>query len=312
MPARLPHPIPYQGSKRRLAGRILETLGGARFERLFEPFAGSAAITIAARARGIAAAHVVGDSLAPLAALWQRILDEPQAIAAAYESLWLDQLREGRGHFLRVRAEFNGDGDAAKLLYLLARCVKSAPRFNAAGGFNQSADQRRRGARPDRMRREIEGASALLGGVTTTTAGDFEETLAAATPDDLAYLDPPWHGTSAGADKRYHQPLTRARLIAALEKLNRRAVPWLLSYDGRHGDRDYGPPLPQSLSALRLDLPAGRSSQATLNGRTTLTIESLYVSAQLADRCRISVPPGYNDAPRGRGPRPTRAISSVG
>ena len=43
---KLPHPIPYQGSKRNLADQILR-LFPEQFESLIEPFAGSAAITIA-------------------------------------------------------------------------------------------------------------------------------------------------------------------------------------------------------------------------------------------------------------------------
>ncbi len=39
----LPHPIPYQGSKRKLAPRILATVANRHIDRLFEPFAGSAA-----------------------------------------------------------------------------------------------------------------------------------------------------------------------------------------------------------------------------------------------------------------------------
>jgi DNA adenine methylase len=47
-----PHPIPYQGSKRRLAAAILRHAPPAR--RLVEPFAGSAAIKLAAAAHGSA------------------------------------------------------------------------------------------------------------------------------------------------------------------------------------------------------------------------------------------------------------------
>lgn len=299
---RLPHPIPYQGSKRLLAGRILDVLGDRRFARLFEPFAGSAAVTIAARERGIARDFVLGDSLSSLVALWRRIIEEPEAIVSDYEQIWLAQLTmDRRRHYARVRRAFNRDADPAKLLYLLARCVKSAPRFNAAGEFNQSADHRRLGTHPEKMRREITAASELLRGATTTTAGDFTRTLAEATPRDLVYLDPPWHGTSTGRDKRYHQPLGRERLISALRELNARGISWLLSYDGRHGEHAYAPPLPDDLGAARLELLAGRSSQATLHGRSTLTVESLYVSIRH----------GYNDAPCGRLPR-LRAISSVG
>jgi DNA adenine methylase len=279
---RLPHPIPYQGSKRRLAPAILAPVQGHRFERVLEPFAGSAAITIAACGAGLGSRYVIGDSLESLVELWRGILDRPDAIADGYEWVWAGQLGAGRAHYSRVREEFNRDGDPVKLLYLLARCVKNSPRFNACGAFNQSADHRRRGLHPRRMRAEIESASALLAGVTTATSGDFEDLVATATARDLVYLDPPWEGTSAGPDKRYHESLARRRLIAALDDLNRRGVPWLLSYDGRHGDKRYGLPLPDELGAVRLELVAGRSSQATLHGRNAITVESLYVSAALA------------------------------
>jgi DNA adenine methylase len=59
--------------------------------------------------------------------------------------------------------------------------------------------------------------------------------------------------------------------------LNQRRIPFILSYDGSCGERNYGDPLPQNI-ARRVLLDVGRSSQATLNGRDEITIESLYVS----------------------------------
>jgi DNA adenine methylase len=49
------------------------------------------------------------------------------------------------------------------------------------------------------------------------------------------------------------------------------------------GTKAYGPALPDELGMTRLLLHAGRSSQATLNGRTEATIESLYLSPGLAE-----------------------------
>jgi DNA adenine methylase len=279
---RLPHPIPYQGSKRALAPRILATVSGMRFARLYEPFAGSSAITLAASCSGLADEYVMGDSLIPLVELWRRLVDDPIATALEYETLWTAQLHDGRQHFMQVREAFNQNRDPIKLLYLLARCVKNAPRFNKHGAFNQSADHRRRGMGPRKMHREMQGASALLRGRSEILVGDFEETTATATSRDLVYLDPPWEGTSVGTDKRYHAWLRRERLIAFLAKLNARNVPWILSYDGRHGEKTYGEPLPAHLDAEQLELDAGRSSQATLNGQATITIESLYLSPRLA------------------------------
>lgn len=284
---RIPHPVPYQGSKRRLAPRILATVAGRRFQRLYEPLAGSAALTIAASGARVAESYVIADSLAPLTSLWARIVDEPAAVADEYERLWSAQLCDSRAHFLRVRDEFNQDGDAVKLLYLLARCVKNSPRWNHDGQFNQSADHRRKGMNPRKMRHEIEGASELLSGRTSVLCGDFADILTGANAEDLVYLDPPWEGTSTGVDKRYHAWLSRERLVEVLSDLNERGIPWLLSYDGRHGEKAYGPPLPDGLGAVRLELNAGRSSQATLNGETAITVESLYVSEELASGARL-------------------------
>jgi DNA adenine methylase len=281
MSAPLPHPIPYQGSKRKLADRILAVTGQQRFTAVYEPFAGSAAYTLAAASRGLAARYVIGDSLRPLVRIWDRILDEPEHFATDYETLWSQQLTEGGPqHYARIRREFNLDGDPTKLLYLLARCVKNAPRFGP-GGFNQSPDHRRKGMNPKKMRRAIQEASLLMSGRTSTFAGEAEVCLAEATPGDLIYMDPPWQGTTEGVDKRYHQGFDRARLEALLSDLNKRAIPWILSYDGRSGTRTYGEPLPQDLWGAHLELAAGRSSQSTLAGRAEHTIESLYVSDQL-------------------------------
>lgn len=282
--SRLPHPIPYQGSKRLLAEHILAVIEGRRFHVLHEPFAGSAAVTIAAAARNVAARFVVSDTLAPLVEIWQAIIERPADLARDYEAAWRAQFEEGSiEHFNRVRAEFNKRHDQAKLLYLLARCVKNVPRFNGDGAFNQSPDKRRHGMRPEKMRRELTGVSALLHGRAVADALPFEEALRTATSADLVYLDPPWQGTSTGRDRRYHEGLDRERLIAALHDLDRRGVPFLLSYDGRHGTKTYGDPLPDTLRATRLELEAGRSAQATLLGRTDRTIESLYVSTSLLE-----------------------------
>ena len=78
MQARLPHPVPYQGSKRTLAPRI-----GVHAPRdidvWFEPFAGSAAMTLWALEAQVARRYVIADVLAPIAGLWRLIIDAPAA-----------------------------------------------------------------------------------------------------------------------------------------------------------------------------------------------------------------------------------------
>lgn len=275
-----PHPIPYQGSKRRLAAAILGHAPG-RVRRLIEPFAGSAAISLAAAARDLAARYCIADRLGALAELWRAILDRPDATADGYERLWSAQRPDPAAHYQSVRARFNRTGEPIALLYLLARCVKNAVRFNGAGHFNQAADHRRAGMRPERMRREIAGASALLARRSEVASADYAELLADATAGDLVYLDPPYQGVSGTRDPRYVAPLDLDRFVAELDRLNRRRVPFLVSFDGSSGDRTYGSTLPAELGLRRVLLPAGRSSQGTLVGRVAETVESLYLSPAL-------------------------------
>src|SRR5712692_10053503 len=73
----MPHPIPYQGSKRNLAPEILAIVSNRKFRRLYEPFAGSAATTIAAANMKLASEYVIGDALQPLMDIWNQILSSP-------------------------------------------------------------------------------------------------------------------------------------------------------------------------------------------------------------------------------------------
>jgi DNA adenine methylase len=277
---RLPHPVPYQGSKRALADRILGTVAGMHFRRLYEPFAGSSAISIASAALDLAERFMISDSLRPLIGIWLEIINHPTSLADRYERIWLGQHTNAR-HYTEVRERFNQTGDSAELLYLFARCVKNAPRFNRVGAFNQSADLRRKGMHPDKMRREIVGSASLFQNRAVAFFADYHQALNDAQPSDLVYLDPPYEGTTVGVDKRYYQQVDRKRLLLTLYDLNQRGIPFLLSYDGQHGDKTYGEALPNDLLLKRLELVAGRSSQATLNGRRIITVESLYLSPAL-------------------------------
>jgi DNA adenine methylase len=130
------------------------------------------------------------------------------------------------------------------------------------------------------MSAELFAAHRILAGKCQAMHADFVSLFSQAQEGDFFYLDPPYQGTSGGRDRRYIAGVSRDKMIEGLSILNKKQIPFVLSYDGSCGETDYGEPLPGAL-ARRILLDVGRSSQATLNGRDDVTVESLYVSHAL-------------------------------
>ncbi len=277
----VPQPFQYQGSKRALASLILQYLS-THTKRLVEPFCGSAALSIATAARGRAKEFWLNDFNKPLAELLSLIINSPKELATFYEELWRADHEDALEHYYQVRESFNRTKDPRLLLYLLARCVKGAVRYNAEGLFNQSPDKRRLGTQPETMKANINAISVLLRGKTIITSLSYENVLANVREEDVVYMDPPYQGVCGERDSRYFSGISFDDFVARLAALNLKNVRYLVSYDGRLGNRSYGKPLPAKLHLTLVEIEAGRSSQATLLGRNEMTVESLYPSPALA------------------------------
>ena len=277
----VPQPIPYQGSKRQIAPSILRYFPN-KLTRVVEPFSGSAAISIASAIRHQAAHFWINDANAPLIELWRRIIFHPADLAKNYSRLWHDQSGRERGYFDEVRRRFNVDQDPADLLYLLARCVKASVRYNSNGHFNNTPDNRRKGARPSEMERRILTVSRLLRDRVSLTSWDYKRVLSECRLDDLVYMDPPYQGVCGRRDQRYLPKVDHEEFCIELLGLIERRIRFIVSYDGRTGDKVYGKLLPDSLDLTHLEISAGRSAQSTLLGRSDFTVESLYLSPHLS------------------------------
>lgn len=279
----VPHPIPYQGSKRNIAYAILSYIPKDA-DRLIEPFAGSAAITIAAATQKKAKYFIINDINAALIGLLNQIINDPVHIADSYRQLWNEQIGHEREFYDEIRDKFNKTQRPDYFLYLLARCVKAAIRYNSIGEFNQSPDNRRKGTHPDRMRQHILGTSKLLKGKATLEDLDYRDILKLATKKDVIYMDPPYQGVCGGRDSRYYQDVSFNEFIKTLSELNEMGISYILSYDGRNDLKTYGKPIPEDLKLKHIEIQAGRSTQATLLGHSANTFESLYISPALITR----------------------------
>lgn len=284
---RVPHPIQYQGSKRGLAPLILRYLP-TKMERLVEPFAGSAAVSVACAARGRAKTYWLNDLNKPLADLLGLIINHPQELADAYKEIWKAQESDSIEHYYQVRESFNRTQNPREFLYLLARCVKGSVRYNSDGLFNQSPDKRRSGTQPETMRENILGVSMLLRGKTIVSSYGYRDVLMNVADADVIYMDPPYQGVCGDRDSRYFAGISVEEFVTALSDLNERGIRYAISYDGRTGLKTFGEKLPSHLNLTHIELEAGRSTQATLLGRDAITVESLYLSAPLSEEVGAS------------------------
>ena len=280
----VPHIVQYQGSKRILAPQILHYMP-RKFERLVEPFAGMAAITIAVARQERAKRYVINDLNKPLIAVLQSAIETPTDLVSSYTALWNEQFNDEQSsldHYYKVRDDFNrGNQSPANMLYLLARCVKGSVRYGSNGLFNQSPDKRRNGTSPKTLKPNVDAISYYLKGRTTFMSKDYREVLDECQQGDIVYMDPPYQGVSNVRDSRYYSGIDYHDFVEAIDRLNSRGIDFLISYDGKCGDKQYGEDLPTELGLQKIMLRAGLSSQSILLGKKEVTYEALYLSRGL-------------------------------
>jgi DNA adenine methylase len=277
---KIPHLVQYQGSKRNLASKILNFMPNT-FGRLIEPFAGSAAITIACASENRSEHFLVNDLNKPLIDLLKLVIEEPEYTSKKYKEIWIEQNYDSIEHYYQIREKFNLTKDPICFLYLLARCVKGSVRYNSEGLFNQSPDKRRKGTSPSQMEKNIYDISSLLKGKITYYSLDYKDIFNIASPGDIIYMDPPYQGVCGERDSRYFSGIEHEEFVEELKKLINRRISFLVSYDGKCGNKIYGNEIPIKIGIKHIELNAGRSSQSTLLGKNEITYESLYISNDL-------------------------------
>lgn len=251
------------------------------FNRLIEPFSGTAAITMACASKKIAKEYIINDLNKPLIDLMKIVVEQPEFSSKRYEEIWNEQHSNSIEHYYQTREKFNLTKDPIMFLYVLARCVKGAVRYNSDGLFNQSPDKRRKGTNPKIMTRNIFDISALLKNKSKFYSLDYKTILEMALPGDIVYMDPPYQGVCGEKDSRYFTGIEHNEFVLELEKLIKRGISFIVSYDGKCGEKAYGVEIPIELDLEHIHLNAGRSSQATLLGKDSITFESLYITKDL-------------------------------
>jgi DNA adenine methylase len=261
--------IKWPGSKRAIAPAL-----GTLFvstERFYDPFVGGGALLPYRRAPQA----VAGDIIPELIALWQLIQKDPDYVALGYTSRWQRLRKEGYTAYYAIRDSFNTSRDPLDLLFLTRTCVNGLVRFNYAGKFNNSFHHTRPGIAPGRLRKVIILWNRIIQGVTFKAA-DYRETLTSVRRGDFVFLDPPY-----ACNRGRYQPQTFDvdGFFEELDRLNRIDAKWVLTFDGRAGNRSYEGKIPRDLYRHRLTILTGNSPFTRLMGTALDAVtESVYLN----------------------------------
>lgn len=116
-------------------------------------------------------------------------------------------------------------------------------RYNSNGELNQSCDKRRYGTKPNVIANNALAISGLLKDKASFSNLDYKDVLSRAQKGDLVYMDPPYQGTSKRnntRDNRYIQGVEFDEFVEQLRELNDRDIDYIVSYDGKTGDKFIG------------------------------------------------------------------------
>ena len=270
-----PSIIKWSGSKRLVAEQLSNKF--PTFERYFEPFVGGGSMLPYSNGRPAYASDIIPE----LISLWNEIKNHPETVADEYEKRWKELQKDGQDVYYKVRDDFNRDRSPYDFLFLSRTCVNGLIRFNSNGDFNNSFHLSRPGINPDTLREQLTIWSDAIKNVEFKCQ-DYRVTLSDVRPGDFVFLDPPYGGTKGRytADK-----FNVDELYEVLEELNRRNVKWMLTFDGKSGERDYNYALPEELYKECFGINTGNTVfTKTQNKKLEKIEERVYINYKTQKR----------------------------
>ena len=264
-----PPVIKWTGSKRTVAPLLAENF--PQSENYFEPFVGGGAMMPYARAgKGYAS-----DIIPELIELWKNIKENPEVVASEYERRWRNLQEEGFEVYYRVRDSFNSTRNCYDFLFLTRTCVNGMIRYNDKGEFNNSFHLSRPGIHPDSLKTILFQWKEIIQKIEFLNV-DYRECLEKARMGDFVFLDPPYGGTKS----RYTQTeFVLDDFYKELDRLNSLGVKWMLTFDGKAGDRTYSFAPPSEVYKYQYSINTGNSAFSRLMDRKKDVIhESVYLN----------------------------------
>lgn len=179
--------LKWAGGKSKLAPFISAHLPSQSRKRLIEPFAGSAALSLALEFE----AYLLNDTNADLINLYQILKQEKRGFIDYAKSFFSPENNQ-ETCFYELRDRFNHSQDtherSALFIYLNRHAFNGLCRYNSKGEFNVPFG---RYAKPYFPEKEMQGFIEKSGRMELM-CGNFQVALTLAKQDDVVYCDPPY------------------------------------------------------------------------------------------------------------------------
>ena len=263
--------IKWSGSKRSQATEIMKYIP-EQYETYYEPFVGGGSILYALSPQKA----VCGDICEPLIKLWNEIKNNPYQLADEYCVRWERLQNEGADAYYSIRDHFNDTNNPYDLMFLSRTCINGLIRFNRDGMFNSPFHHKRPGINPESLKKIILDWSEHIKHVSFN-ACDYKKTTSEAKEGDFVYLDPPYFHTSG----MYYglNTIDFEDFFRFLKYLNDKGVKYMLSFDGKRGEKDRTVEIPSELYERHFLIPSGNSSfERIVKGEKKFVYESIYMN----------------------------------
>ncbi|MDO4709249.1 MAG: Dam family site-specific DNA-(adenine-N6)-methyltransferase [Pseudomonadota bacterium] len=179
--------LKWAGGKSKLVPFIVENFPKPSGKRLIEPFAGSAALSLATEFD----AYVLNDINPDLIGVFRSLQQEKQSFIAYARSFFTARNNQ-ENRFYALRERFNQSNDtterAALFIYLNRHAFNGLCRYNSQGAFNVPFGRHIAPCFPEaQMQGFIAKADRF-----ELNCGDFQDVMTTANHDDVVYCDPPY------------------------------------------------------------------------------------------------------------------------
>jgi DNA adenine methylase Dam len=227
-------PTNFAGSKDKLMPQLLEYFP-SDVDRFYDLFCGGLSVSINSPYKNI----IANDIIKPLINLYSNLkASSENNIEGEIEKIISFKIdKTSKEQFLKVREEFNSDGDPYKFFALVCSCTNNMMRFNKSFKFNQTFGERT--INDNTIQKLRDYMFVMRNKNFNFSCQSYIDLLKLFPPNqkDFIYLDPPYLISEAGYNAYWSKELENG-LYETIDDLDSKGIRFMMSNVSRHKGRD--------------------------------------------------------------------------